>query len=167
MSDWFFMLGEPLSAAERSQAADYLRGLGILEHVPVESVPDFSSASRIIQHPDWDRRWWDAEQRERERLRAELASSRGDEALLRALSRDLERSMWGPYAAAAIHAARLGCADAGLTRAAAGALSEALYLKQLAELAGAVPSHPFVLKHALFAGGHWPLGVVNGGLYVF
>jgi len=61
----------------------------------------------------------------------------------------------------------MGCSDPGLIRAAAGALGEALYLAKLAELASEASSHPFLLKLALFAGGHWPLGVVDDHFYVF
>ena len=167
MSDWFFMLGEPLGAAERAQVRAYLAGLGLDGDLPIESVPDFGSAGRIATHPEWDRRWWDAEQRERERLRKKAASARGEDQLVLALSRGLEQSIAGWHGAVAVQAARAGGADPGLIRAAAGALGEALQLGKLAELAGEPPSHPFSLKRALFAGGHWPLGIVTGRYYVF
>ncbi len=167
MSDWFFMVGEPLAAAEREQACAYLRGLGLEGEVPIEGVPDFDSAGRIIRHPDWDRSWWDSEQRERERLRAKAASAHGGEQLVRSLSSNVEQCISATHGAAAVQAARVGCSDAGLIRAAAGALAEALYLASLAELAGETASHSFFLKHALFAGGHWPLAVVNGRYWIF
>lgn len=167
MNDWFFMLGEPLSAVEQAQTRDYLHALGIRGALSVLSVPDFGSAGRIVAHPDWDRRPWEAEQHERERLRARVSSTAGDEQLLKALSAAVDDSISGPLGAIAVQAARMGCSDAGLMRAAAGALGEALYLSRLAELAGEAASHPFFLKKALFAGGHWPLGAVGGRFYVF
>lgn len=167
MNDWFFMLGEPLSASEQAQARDYLRALGVADTALVQSVPDFSSAARVVAHPDWDRRPWDAEQGERERLRARVGANGGEEQLLTALSAAVDESISGPLGAIAVQAARMGCSDAGLIRAAAGALGEALYLARLAELAHEPASHPFLLKKALFAGGHWPLGVVSGRFYVF
>ena len=167
MSDWFFMLGEPLSENEREQAREYLHGLGLDRQTAVESVATFAEAARIISSPDWDRSWWDAEQRERERLRAKAAQGRDHGQLLQALSQDAGQVIEGPHGAAAVQAARLGCSDAGLIRAAAGALGETLYLAKLAELASEGPSHPFVAKRALFAGGHWPLGLANGQFHVF
>ena len=65
------------------------------------------------------------------------------------------------------NAARSGCSDAALIRAAAGALSQALYFADLTRLAGLGLSHPFSIKKALFSGGHWPLGIVQGTYYVF
>jgi len=166
MSDWFFMLGEPLGDSERELARGYLSGLGIDEPAPIEGVADFVAASRIVSHPDWDRRWWDAEQRERERLRAQVASDRDPSQTLRALSPGPEQAAIA-HGAAAVQAARIGGSDPGLIRAAAGALGEALYLAKLAELAFEAPSHPFSRKLELFAGGHWPLGLVRGHYYVF
>ncbi|HET9933349.1 MAG TPA: hypothetical protein VFQ35_21745 [Polyangiaceae bacterium] len=167
MSDWFFMLGEPLSAAELEHVRAYLKGLDLDSHTPVESTRDFEEARRIISHPDWDRRWWDAEQRERERLRAKLAGLRESDRLSLELSQSMEQSVSAQHGAAAVEAGRLGCTDQALIRAAAGALGEALYLGKLAELSGEPSSHPFVLKQALFTGGHWPLGIVAGRYYVF
>lgn len=166
MSDWFFMLGEPLSAGEREQVREYLGGLGLEADLPIENVADFEGAARIISHPDWDRRWWDAEQRERERLRTKAALQWSTQ-LLQSLSQIVEQSISAVHGAAAVQANRIGCSDAGLIRAAAGALGEALYLGRLAELAGEPASHPFLSKQALFAGGHWPLGLVTGRYYVF
>ena len=167
MNDWFFMLGEPLGAAEQAQVRGYLAGLDLAEDTPLESVHDFEGAARAISNPDWDRRWWEAEQRERERLRAQVNLALADGALWRQLSHSTDDAIVGAHGAAAVQAARMGCSDPGLIRAAAGALGEALHLAKLAELAGAAPSHPFLLKRALFAGGHWPLGIVTGRFYVF
>jgi hypothetical protein len=166
VSDWFFMLGEPLSDAERGQARDYLKGLGLSGEIPIEGVPTFERAHRLISHPDWDQRSWLAEQKERERLQTNAAAERGSSELRRLLSRTTEDALRA-HGAAAVQAARLGCSDAGLTRAAAGAVGESLYLARLAQLAGETGSHPFLLKRALFEGGHWPLSLVAGRFYVF
>src|SRR6185295_1716661 len=90
MSDWFFMLGERLAGSEREQVRGYLNGLGLGGQTSIESVPNFAEAARIIAHPDWDRRWWDAEQRERERLCEKLARGRDRGQLLQALSQSAE-----------------------------------------------------------------------------
>lgn len=167
MSDWFFMLGEPLELAERQQVGDYLRGLGVQGELPVEPVGDWEGARRVIDNPEWDRRWWDAEQAERQSLQQRAGAALGQGALLRTLSETLERAGEAIHGAAAVASARRGPADAALIRAAAGAASEALYLAELARLAGAGAQHPFAVKQALFAGGHWPLGIVNARFYVF
>jgi hypothetical protein len=167
MSGWFSMLGEPLSVAEHQHLQRYLRGLAIEDPMPVQSVADWPSAGEAIANPNWDRRWWDAEQRERARLYANAAAIRGEGELLESLSRTLGESTDRAHEAAAVAAARGGCTDAALIRAAAGALSQALDLGQLARLAGESDLHPFLVKVALFAGGHWPLGIVGGRYYVF
>ncbi len=102
MSDWFFMLGEPLSDTEREQARGYLKGLAIGGEVPIADVPSFARAASLISRSDWDRRWWDAEQKERERLRAKAAAERGDGALLQLLSQSTEDALEAPHGAAAV-----------------------------------------------------------------
>jgi len=167
MSDWFFMLGEPLAAAERKQVGDYLRGLGIHDEVPVAGVGDWEGARRVIDDPAWDKRWWEAEQAERQALLQAAGTALGQAELLRTLSSSLARAGDAIHGAAAVESARRGQSDAAMIRAAAGAASEALYLSELARLAGQGALHPFAIKQALFAGGHWPLGIVHGHFYVF
>ncbi|HET7539157.1 MAG TPA: hypothetical protein VFK05_04775 [Polyangiaceae bacterium] len=167
MTGFFTRLGEPLAEAERSLARAYLSGLGLAPELSLERVTDSQSATRIIADPNWDRHWWGAEQRERERLRTELLSSAASSQVLSALSRVVDDSLAAEQGTAAAPAAAFGNADDGLKRAAAGALGEARYLSRLAELSGAAPSHPFLAKLSLFAGGRWPLVVLSGCFYVF
>lgn len=167
MSDWFFMLGEALNDSERASVKAYLRGLGIEDDMPVANVHDWNDARRAISDPRWDQRWWNAEQAERQRLYRTAQAKLTEPELLARLSETLESVTETVHGAAAVEAARRGCADAGLIRAAAGAAAESLYLADLACLAGADDRHPFRLKQSLFAGGHWPLGIVRGRYYVF
>lgn len=167
VSDWFFMLGEVLNDAERASVKAYLHGLGIDDDIPVANVRGWDDARRAISDPRWDHRWWDAEQAERQRLYRTAQANLNEHELLARLSETLEQVTETVHGAAAVEAARRGCADAGLIRAAAGAAAESLYLAELARLAGADEHHPFRLKQALFAGGHWPLGIVRGRYFVF
>lgn len=167
MSAWFFMLGEPLGPTERKQVQDYLHGLGVDDEVPAENVPDWNAARAAITNPEWDRRWWDAERRERAKLHTQATAACGEAALLQTLSAVLEQSLDAAHGAAAVQAARGGCADPALIRAAAAAVSESLFLSELRRLAGESDTHPFAVKHALFTAGHWPLGIVGGRYYVF
>ncbi len=166
MSTWFFMLGEPLTQYERSGVRDYLKGLGSSEPYSVEGVADWKSAFEVITNPEWERGHWDAEQRERQRLQAAADRVYGPARVREALS-TLVAASDAAHGTAAIALARLGCTDVGFIRAAAGAASEALYLAELARLAGENGQHPFVAKQAIFAAGHWPLGAANGSYYIF
>ena len=167
MSDWFFMIGEALADGERAQVRDYLVGLGIRGNFTIETVPDWAGARRVIDDSGWDHRWWDAEQAERQRLYARTVAKQGEQPVRAELSRELARTSQLVHGAAAVEAARGGCTDAGLIGAAAGAATESLYLAMLARLAGESDAHPFALKQSLFAGGHWPLGIVDQRYYVF
>lgn len=167
MSDWFFRLGLPIRPAEAAQVAGYLRGLALDDTLPIEISKDWSSTGSLIQNTSWDRGWWDAEQREAERLSQRAAHDLGRDELSRRLTSTLERSIDGVHAAAEVRAGRSGCADAALIRAAAGAAGHALHLAELARMSGESAEHPFLLKHALFAGGRWPLGIVDGSYYLF
>jgi hypothetical protein len=166
MSGWFFMLGEPLTEDERTHAGDYVRGLGIHASLPLEHVADWNAARNVIKNPAWDRRLWDAERLEMQRLYGRAREARAVVALQSSLSRTLQ-SGEAVHGAAAVAAARGGCSDVGLIYAAAGAASEALHFADLARLAGENEAHPFFSKQALFAAGHWPLGAVEGRYYVF
>ena len=106
-------------------------------------------------------------QREAERLHERATRALGSEELSRRQAATLERSMNDVHAAAAVQAARGGCSDAALIRAAAGAAGQALHFAEVAQLSGEIAAHPFLLKNALFAGGRWPLGIVNGSYYLF
>lgn len=152
---WFSALGEPLGAAERTDIAAYLSGLGLAARV--HAVASWQEAAAVCgQRAD---RWWNAEEAQRERLEMRATLNPADPAWL-TLNESLHR-------AATVAAARSNCADAALIRAAAGAASYALYQARLAEAAGAAPAHPFLRKYALYCGGRWPLGVYGERYAIF
>jgi hypothetical protein len=96
MSNWFFMVGEPLAEAERAQVQNYLLGLGIRDAFSIDSVSDWSGVRDLIDRPDWDRRWWEAEQVERQRLYARAVAARGESAARDALSSERTRRLLRP-----------------------------------------------------------------------
>lgn len=165
MNDWFFMLGEPLSDAERTLAREYLDAFGFRENAVVD-VPNWRTAREIITSPECDPALWQAEQAERRRLLDQAQALHGETAVRASLSAAVSASE-PAHGDAAIAAARVGCTDVGFIRAAAGAASEAAYLATLAALAAAPASHAFFAKQSLFAAGHWPLGVTEGRFCVF
>jgi hypothetical protein len=166
VSAWFSTLGEPLGTRELGQVREYLGGLGVEAGLPVELVGDWPHARSVVVNPAWDRRWWDAEQRERRTLYSRVLALRPEEAVLKLLSHTVDCE--GAVRDAAARAAdRFGCTDVGLVGAAAGAASHALYLGELARLAQAEQGHPFCVKEALFAGGRWPLGILDGRYWLF
>jgi hypothetical protein len=152
---WFSALGEPLGAAERSEIAAYLSGLAM--DSPVHAVSSWREAFEICTRPAED--WWNAEESEKTRLEQAVKLDRADRDWL-ALNQVL-------HGAAAVAAARTGCADTALIRAAAGAASYAAYQARLARAAGAPADHPFLRKYALYCGGRWPLGVYAGRFAIF
>lgn len=166
MSGWFSMVGEPVGSEESRLVEAYLRGLGVTDDLPVERVADWNDALAVVTDTAWDRRWWDAEQREKERLWQEAVASHGEANVLGVLSQTLESSeeVRGAVSRAAD---RFGCTDAGLVGSAAGAASQAFHLAELARLAGAGEGHPFHSKRALFAAGRWPLGILRGRYRIF
>jgi hypothetical protein len=166
MSDWFFMLGEPLTTFERQRIRDYLTGLEIGGDYPIEELTEWRSALEVMTSPTWDRHLWEADQREVRRL-LERAHAGSSPAQVRASLSAAVNASEPAHGAAAVAAARLGCTDVGFIRAAAGAASEAAYQSELARLAGETDRHPFTVKQHLFAGGHWPLGFTSGRYYTF
>lgn len=166
MSAWFSLLGQPVTADERRVIATYLHGLGVTDDLPVETLADWGGARAIVTDAAWDRRWWDAEQREKQRLWQRAVAAHGEVDVLQSLSRTLDSSELVRRSACEA-AERGGCTDVGLVGAAAAAASEALHLAELARLAGEVEVHPFHSKRALFAGGRWPLGILHDRYRIF
>jgi hypothetical protein len=153
---WFSALGEPLDEAERQEIAAYLSGLGMA--APVQAVASWKEAAdTCAQHAE---AWWGAEERERSRLEKTVKPLDAAEPRWLALNDML-------HGAAAVAAARFGCADAALIRVAAGAASYAAYQARLAQAAAAPAGHPFLRKYALYCGGRWPLGVYGGRFAIF
>lgn len=154
---WFSAFGAPLGDDERCEIADYLGGLGMDASIPVHLVKTWSEAGETCQAPS--DRWWRAEEDERARLERSARLDPADPEWL-ALNEAL-------HGAAAVAAARGGCADAALIRVAAGAASYAAYQARLARAAGAAGGHPFLRKYALYCGGRWPLCIYDRVFAIF
>ena len=154
---WFSALGEALGDDERREIAGYLAGLGMNAAMPVRQASTWEEAGDICRVPS--EQWWQAEEGQRAALEAKASLDPADREWL-ALNDAL-------HGAAAVAAARAGCADAALIRAAAGAASYAAYQARLARAAGAPSAHPFLRKYALYCGGRWPLGVYEGRFAIF
>ena len=154
---WFSTLGEPLGPAEAADIAAYLAGLGLAPALPPLAVTSWAQAAEIARRPA--DRWWDAEEGERARLERAVRLDPAD--------RDWLTLADALHGAAAVAAARSGCADQGLIRVAAGAATYAVHQYRLARGAGVGDDHPFVRKYGLFAGGRWPLGVYGDRFAIF
>jgi hypothetical protein len=154
---WFSALGHPLDDAERNEIASYLAGLGMNANLPVHQAGTWAEAGELCRKPSDE--WWRAEEAERERLERGVRLDPADADWL-ALNEVL-------HGAAAVAAARAGCADAALIRAAAGAASYAAYQARLARAARAPAGHVFLRKYALYCGGRWLLGVYERQFAIF
>jgi hypothetical protein len=163
---WFAAVGEPLTPGERTGAEAYLRALG-RTGVSVDGVADWARAKALAQAPDWDRAWWEAEERLRTTLLDAAAARLGRVALMQALTRVTVAASDPAHGRAAQSLLRAGVADEALARAAAGAATQACYLAALATAADAPADHAFHAKFALVEAGRWPLGIVAGRLWVF
>ena len=154
---WFSALGEPMGEAEQGELAAYLAGLGMHAGTPIHQANNWKEAGEICRAPSDE--WWRVEEEERARLERSARLDPADPQWL-----TLNDALLG---AAAVAAARAGCADAALIRAAAGAASYAAYQARLARAAGTPSAHPFLRKYALYCGGRWPLGVYEDWFAIF
>ncbi len=66
---WFAAVGEPPTVGEHEEVLRYLGALG-LPLAPLSGVAGWAEAKRVSRAPDWDPRWWEAEERERALLTA-------------------------------------------------------------------------------------------------
>ncbi|MBM3554731.1 MAG: hypothetical protein FJX47_04165 [Alphaproteobacteria bacterium] len=164
---WFAALGEPLTEAEAHDAQAYLDALGFPDCY-VGDVAGWEEAESAVKNPDWNSEWWEAEEQLRAGLIARaIESGIEEEDLLMALTHVTSAAGEVVHGAAAVAAARSGCSDEGLIRAAAGAAAQACYQAALVLAAGDEPDHPFALKYRLFEAGRWPLGIVGATFYLF
>jgi hypothetical protein len=163
---WFAAVGQALSASELREAQDYAAALGLGELL-IKEATDWRAAERATRDPHWDARWWQAEDAERLALLAELKTGSDPHALMGALTRATDEASSVVFGAASVAASRDGIADQALARVAAGAATQAAYQAALALAARRDDAHVFAIKFRLFAAGRWPLGIVDGTLYVF
>jgi len=151
---------------DREVAAAYLDALS-LSQVAVEAVFDWRQTEAIGRHPDWDVRWWEREEAERERLYALCLQQFGREELLSRLSAATELAPHAIVQSAVDFAERCLVDNEAFARAAAGAATMALHAAALARLAGQGSEHVFMRKYALFESGRWPLGIVRNVFYLY
>ena len=140
-------------------AAGYYRN-----HLLIETAQFWQEAMSIIHSPDWDARWWDAEESARKAPRAQAEKALGQQAVLDQLTQATART------ADALHEAALrqcGDDDPALIRAASGAPAMASNDAELAHLAGAAPEHLFMRKYEFYALGRGPLGVLHNRFFLF
>jgi hypothetical protein len=162
---WFTVCGEAPTESERAEVAAYLAALGFHD-TEITGVADWRASATLTQDPAWSRAWWEAESAARSALRREDERRWGLEPLLVALTAVTEAAT-ALHDNAAVAMERAGLADPALTRVAAGAAAQACHQAALALAAGAAADHPFAIKYRLFAGGHWPLGIVGASFFVF
>ncbi|MBM3535247.1 MAG: hypothetical protein FJX60_19685 [Alphaproteobacteria bacterium] len=156
---WFARVGQGVSEGDRDTHDAYVAALG-LDTGSIASVSGWRDAARVSSDPAWDRRWWEAEARERKRLQARAEERHGPETTLKALTKVAEAALVPTRAAAD------AAGDEALSRVAAGAAAQACHLAALALAAGR-PTHGFLAKHRLFADGRWPLGRIGEQWYLF
>jgi hypothetical protein len=154
---WFELVGLPFSDDERAVLASLAPAAA--------RVADWKEARRLADDPRaaaaYDR---DAAEVVALKTRA-LANIAPDE-LLRVMSAVVDLGLDVFHRAAQKMAARAGIVDEELTRAAAGAATEAVYRGALAAAVEGAP-HRFVICARLFASGRWPVARIDDTLSVF
>lgn len=163
---WFAGVGQDLTAGEKRELRDYLRGLGF-GAAPIAVTRDWPAAEAVTRDPGWTSAWWDAEERLRLALLERARQHWTEHELMTALTRVTDAATQVTLGAASTAAAREGVADPALARVAAGAASQAAYQAALVRAAGAQATHPFAVKFHLFAAGRWLLGLVGTVFHVF
>jgi hypothetical protein len=157
---WFQAAGEPLDRETRNIARAYLDGLGFPD-VDVARVGDWSDAADAAASLGYDTAQWEAEESLRAGLASEALERISEDALSIALTH--VSALLGERVGAAVReaAAEMGIDDEELMNAAAGAAVQAAHGVALTLIAEADEDHPFRAKFALFARGHWPIGIAG------
>lgn len=111
-ASWFSMVGDPLTAAERTDAADYLKPLGFPD-VALAEIASWGDAESCIKATDWETGWWDAEESRRATLLTQAEERFGKATMLEALTAISEQVSDRVHGAAALAATGGGVADQG------------------------------------------------------
>lgn len=157
---WFVAAGEPLDRETKNAARTYLDTLGFPD-VDVARVADWSDAADAAASYDYDTAQWEAEEGLRASLASEALEYISEDALAIALTH-VSALLAERVGAAVREAAELnGIDDEELMNAAAGAAVQAAHGVALTLIAEAGEDHPFRTKFAIFARGHWPIGVAG------
>jgi hypothetical protein len=174
---WFSRLGGAFSSSDIAAARAYLNALAYPPSLPIVPVAGWLAAERIVRDAEWDRAWWELEERERVRLTSETTARLGSTQVLERLTAATELASDVVHSAAAAAALRdasgddviraASGADDAMIRAASGAAIMSLHEMALARLAGCGPDHLFMRKYRLFESGRWPLGVLDGAFHLF
>ncbi len=164
---WFSACGLPLERSDVSDARAYLDAIGVHASVRIEPVASWEHAERVLRNPRWDQSWWQREESERRRLASRLKPPTAAGGLSAALTIGVGPGHELILGAAAAAAARAGVHDASLVLVAAGAASMAAQDLMLARLSGPGSGQVFMRKYELFAGGHWPLGLLGSVFHLF
>ena len=148
----------PLTATEEAAIGDVLGGTIPGTTFAIDTVTSWSDAARFLRLTEHDSSWWDVEESEREVLWERAAQQWSEADLLQQLNAATAALHREIHDAALEAASAEGPTDASIVREASDMALLATHQCALARLAGASAEHPFVRKHALFAGGRWPLG---------
>ena len=161
---WFTALGAPLAASERAAIEAILAASGV-PGGGIVVIPDWETLAQSRRLLEQDDAWWNREEEEREALWALAALRQTEDELAATIESAIDAARIGIDAA--LLAARPAARDADLVSDARAAALLAVHQHALAGLAGAPSGHVFACKHALFAAGRWPLGLLAGRYHVF
>jgi hypothetical protein len=165
---WFSAVGVAFTPAVR-EAVDAIRDRHpLLDGVEVVTVATWRDALRIVGATDWDSRWADFEEAERERLWLGAADRVGEDelyALVTAATAAVADAVRRAAAAAAAQGAAID--DPRLLDAASGSALMAVQHGLLAREAGEAATHCFTAQLELYRQGRWPLGYHRGHYHVF
>lgn len=160
---WFVDLGLPFDEREGETIDAYVRTTGAAKAVRVTS---WEHAQTIVADPRTASAA-QADAAEAERLRARALGVTDRPALMTAMTTIVDGGLeiFFDRAGAAARAARV--TDSSIIRRAASAASEAVERAALAAAVGESDTHVFIVRHALFAAGRWPLARIDDGIYIF
>lgn len=165
--DWFGAVGRPLTPSERTDAEDYVAGLGFPD-ISVGRVEDWRAAATVAaEAPDWGEDWWQAEEQMRKALLDEALALTPEHDLMVALTHVSATAKERAQTRATAAAARQGISNAVLVKTAADAAAQAAYQAALVLAADGDADHPFAVKFRLFEAGRLPLGITGSTFNVF
>ncbi len=161
---YFSRLGEPLSARETDLVQRYLDGLGFPDAEPA-TLDSFDEAADAALALDLDPAGWEAEEMLRAGLvgeASEVADLDGLNTLLTFVAEHVAQLAKPAMEDAAAIADMpddhvLNAAIGGAVQAAHGAALTLVAHEDLAE----AHAHPFAVRHQLYVGGRWPLGLAG------
>ena len=162
---WFKKVGKEIDSSLNAYIKNYCQYLNINKNVT--QVNSWEEANKIINDKDWDKSYWEIEEKEKENLLKILLKNENENKVFSYLRSLTEESFKIIEACSIKDLNKNDLKYQYYSRVAAGSAAICCYQAALAFASNQKQNHIFISKYELFKSGHWPLVIKNKIFNIF